>query len=285
MPAAIFLNRRAVLATLALGALAPAIAARRDAGLMLASEAPDDVDPEGYLVSEKFDGARALWDGRRLVFRSGRPVAAPAWFITRLPAVALDGELWLGRGSFEALSAAVRRRQPRDDEWRAIRYQVFDLPGAGGTFAERAARIEAIARAAGWPALQAVEQRAVDGRAALRRRLDAVVAAGGEGLVLHRAAARWHAGRSGDLLKLKPLQDAEATVVAHEGGQGRFAGRLGALRVRSEAGVEFSIGTGFSDAQRDRPPAVGSVVTFTYRGTTAAGVPRFASFLRERPAL
>jgi DNA ligase-1 len=84
------------------------------------------------------------------------------------------------------------------------------------------------------------------------------------------------------LLKFKPLQDADALVVAHLGGQGRHAGRLGALRVRTPEGKEFLLGTGLRDEQRDKPPPVGSVVTFTYQGTTAQGIPRFASFLRVR---
>jgi DNA ligase 1 len=57
---------------------------------------------------------------------------------------------------------------------------------------------------------------------------------------------------------------------------------MGALRVRSEQGVDFVIGTGFSDAQREQPPAIGTLVTYTHRGVTAAGAPRFASFLRLR---
>jgi len=268
-------TRRSFLA--ACGAFAlPAVA---KPALMLAREAAPDIDPAGWLVSEKYDGVRAVWDGRALRFRSGLPVHAPAWFTQRLPAVALDGELWLGRGQFETLSGIVRRTQPVDAEWRALRYLVFDLPAAAGTFAERATRIAALAAA---PALVAVEQQFLPDRAALARRFDEVLRAGGEGLVLHRAAAHWHAGRSDDLRKLKPLHDAEAVVVGHEPGRGRLAGRLGALRVRSEDGIEFSIGNGFSDAQRAAPPAAGSVVTYTHRGNTAGGVPRFASFLRLR---
>ena len=71
-------------------------------------------------------------------------------------------------------------------------------------------------------------------------------------------------------------------MLAHLPGRGRHAGRLGALQVRTETGAVFAIGTGYSDAQRERPPAVGSVVTYTHRGTTRLGQPRFASFLRER---
>ncbi|MDE2080811.1 MAG: DNA ligase [Burkholderiales bacterium] len=258
--------------------------ARHDAlPMMLATDAGDDIDPVGWLVSEKFDGVRALWDGQALRLRGGAGVAAPPWFTARLPLRPLDGELWLGRGAFEALAGAVRRAHPDAAEWRALRYQVFDLPGAPGRYAERAAQIEALARASANSAFLAVAQQRLADRMALRRRLDEVVQAGGEGLVLHRADALWQPGRSPALRKLKPLHDAEALVLGHIAGRGRLAGRLGALRVRLADGTEFSLGTGFSDAERAAPPAPGSVVTFTYRGRTAAGVPRFASFLRRHP--
>lgn len=273
-------TRRALLGGLA--ALALPVAARPAPALMLARDAPADVDPAGHLVSEKLDGVRAHWDGRTLRFRSGLPVAAPAWFTDGLPALPLDGELWLGRGRFEALVAVVRKASPVDTEWRAVRYALFDLPGAAGRFAERAAALRDTVAACSHPALVAVEQRALAGRTALARALAAVVDEGGEGLMLHRADARWRAGRSGDLLKLKPLADAEAVVVGHEPGRGRFAGRMGALRVRTAEGVEFLIGTGFSEAERAIPPAIGRVVTFRHRGLTASGVPRFASYWRVR---
>lgn len=252
--------------------------------LPLAMEAAPDIDPAGHLVSEKYDGVRALWDGRSLRFRGGAAVAAPAWWLARLPATPLDGELWLGRGRFEALSAAVRRQQPDDAEWRALRYMVFEQPQGEGAFAQRAARLADIARQTAWPGLVAAPQRRVADRKALQRWLDEVVAGGGEGLVLHRADAAWTVGRTPALQKLKPVHDAEAVVLAHESGRGRLAGLLGALRVRDENGAEFLIGSGFSDAQRAAPPAVGSVVTFAYRGRTGSGVPRFATFVRQRPA-
>jgi DNA ligase-1 len=251
--------------------------------LLLARHAPEGIDPGGYLVSEKYDGVRAVWDGGTLRFRSGRPVVAPGWFTAHLPARPLDGELWLGRTQFDALSAAVRRQAPRDDEWRRIRYMVFDLPHAAGPFAARAAAIRSLAHDLGWPPLQAVPQATLAGRAELQRRLEAVVAGGGEGLMLHRADAVYRPGRSDALLKLKPLHDAEAVVVGHVAGRGKHLGRMGALRVRTDDGVEFLVGTGFSDAEREHPPPLGSVITFSYRGTTtAAGVPRFASYLRLR---
>jgi len=52
---------------------------------LLAKNAPAGMDPKPYLVSEELDGVRALWDGTTLKFRSGRAVAAPAWFLAALP--------------------------------------------------------------------------------------------------------------------------------------------------------------------------------------------------------
>lgn len=248
----------------------------------LMTEARPDIDPSGYLVSEKLDGVRAIWDGRRLRFRSGRSVHAPAWFTEALPAFALDGELWGGRGRFDAVSGVVRRAAPDDTLWRELRFMIFELPGADGDFAARAAQIGRWVGGTSSGALGVVEQSVVADRASLRRRLAEVVQGGGEGLVLHRADALWAPGRSRALLKLKPLQDAEAQVLAHEPGRGRLTGRMGALQVRNEDGVEFRIGTGFSDAQRLDPPPLGSWITYTHRGRTPTGVPRFASYWRPR---
>lgn len=261
----------------------PAVAAGRGLPVPLALDADDTLHPAGWLVSEKYDGVRAVWDGRQLRFRSGLPVAVPAWFTERLPAVPLDGELWLGRGQFEALSGLVRRQVPDDAGWRALRYQVFELPQGPARFDQRCQALVHLVQQQGWSALQAVPQQTLRDNVALRQRLGQVLEAGGEGLVLCRAEAPYGAGRVPWLRKLKPQQDAEAVVLAHVPGRGKHAGRLGALQVREVDGPVFLIGTGFSDAQREAPPALGERITFRYRGRTDAGLPRFASFMRSRP--
>lgn len=276
---------RAVALALALASGLPsALAAPVAPPLLLAEVLRGDVALADYWVSEKLDGARALWDGQRLRFRSGRPVPAPEWFVAGLPPEPLDGELWLGRGRFAELSGIVRRQQPRDDEWRQVRFMVFEQPDGAGSFTERAERLKAIVARADVPWLQAVEQFRVADRAALQARLDAVVAGGGEGLMLHRADAPYVTGRSDALLKLKPRLDAEATVLAHLPGRGRLAGMMGALLVETPSGVRFQLGTGFTDAERREPPPVGAQVTFVYRELTRDGVPRFASYWRRREA-
>jgi DNA ligase 1 len=280
--------RRHLLLTLAATALPSTRALARPAAApepLLASVHGPHIDPACYLVSEKYDGVRGLWDGRTLRFRSGRAVPAPAWFTERLPRQPLDGELWLGRRRFDEVSGLVRAQLPDDAGWRGLRYMVFELPGAGGSFAERAARIVALAQSTGWPQLVAAPQLPGIDRESLQRRLAQTVAQGGEGLVLHLASSPCSSGRSEVLVKLKPSLDAEATVVAHHAGHGKYEGLLGALEVRTPAGRQFLIGSGLSDALRRTPPALGSVVTYRYRDLTGTGLPRFASFLRVHDAL
>ncbi len=247
---------------------------------LLARNAPTGIDPTGYLVSEKHDGVRALWDGKQLRFRSGRVVAAPAWFTAKLPAIALDGELWLARGQFDALSGIVRKAVPVDAQWQRVQYMVFELPQGKGRFEERAEQLYDIVKAAAWPQLHAVAQMRISSPAALQAKLKATLDFGGEGLMLHLASAPVTTGRSDVLLKLKRVQDAEAIVVAHVPGKGKYTNQLGALEVKTSDGQQFKLGTGLTDAQRKNPPAIGSIVTYTYRDTTPQGIPRFASFLR-----
>ena len=270
------------------GALPAAVAARPVSASppmapMLAKNWQLGVSPAAYLVSEKLDGVRALWDGRVLRFRSGRQIAAPDWFLAALPSTALDGELWLGRGQFDRLSGAVRRNVPVDAEWRDIRYMIFDLPAGAGPFAERLERLAGLLSAQAVPWLQKIEQVQLPSAAVLQQRLQDVADLGGEGLMLHRADALWSAGRSDTLRKLKPMPDDEARVVGYEPGKGRLAGRVGALLVEMDSGRRFSLGTGLSDADRQTPPALGELVTYRSRGLTPSGLPRFASFVRQRP--
>ena len=253
------------------------------AEVLLAADWPEGRSPEGFLVSEKFDGVRALWDGGQLRFRSGRLIAAPAAWLAGLPRHPLDGELWSGYGEFNSLSGTVRRQSSHAADWAGVQFLVFDAPGLSGPFEERWQALARVVETAGLPWLKRVDQGRVSDPQALSDRLAAVVARGGEGLMLHRADAQWQAGRSGALFKYKPERDAEALVLGYRQGQGRLAGMVGALWVQMPTGQEFAIGSGLSDAQRRSPPPVGSWITYRYQELTPAGIPRFATFVRERP--
>jgi DNA ligase 1 len=285
-PRASALSRRAFLMQAAIASLfgaEGAVAASSSDRVQLASAWPVGQSPRGYLVSEKFDGVRAVWDGQVLRFRSGRVIAAPGWFLAALPALPLDGELWMGRGQFDRVSGAVRKTVPDDLEWRAVKYLVFDAWGRPEPFAQRVTGLAQAVQAAQQPWLLAVAQTVVEDAAALEARLQEVVSQGGEGLVLHRADALWQVGRTEALFKLKPQADEEARVVGYQAGKGRLQGLTGALLLETPQGQRFALGAGLSDALRRNPPPLGTWVTYSYRDRTPSGLPRFASFVRVRP--
>ena len=239
-------------------------------------------DISNYLVSEKYDGVRAIWTGKVLLTRQGNPISAPEWFTAPLPAVWLDGELWTQRQDFDTLSGIVRTQTPDDKLWREVSYMVFDMPDADLPFEQRYNNYSRLVEQINADHIQAVNQQRFDSNHALSEHLQALVEKGAEGLMLHLATATHRASRSDALLKLKPYFDDEAKVIAHLPGQGKYTGMLGALRVKNQQGIEFSIGTGFTDVERANPPPIGSIITYKYHGFTKNGVPRFASFLRIR---
>ncbi|TJY60065.1 DNA ligase [Sinimarinibacterium sp. CAU 1509] len=253
--------------------------------LMLAKRYAGDIDLGAYWVSEKLDGVRGYWDGTALWTRGGSRVRTPAWFTAGWPTQPLDGELWIGRGRFAELSGIVRTQTPDDDAWRQVHYMVFDLPHAPGTFDQRLQILNRLIADNSNAWLRAVEQFRIDTPTALDARLRAVVAAGGEGLMLHRGDSRYQARRSDDLLKLKPFDDDEARVVGYQAGNGKYAGQVGSLIVERVDGLRFELGSGLSDAERAQPPPLGSWVTYRYNGLTVNGLPRFARYLRLREEL
>jgi DNA ligase-1 len=250
-------------------------------GIMLAEIYQQGLDLSQYWVSEKLDGVRARWDGEQLLSRGGNVFAAPEWFTKDFPAVSLDGELWMGRRRYEDTSSVVRRHQPHEG-WRDIRFMVFDLPEHAGTFSDRVTAMKYLARQVDSPYLVIIKQEVFDTEETLKQQLQAVLAQGGEGLMLHRKTAHYLRGRSQDLLKLKPHTDAEATVIGYRPGKGKFSGQVGSLKVRTDQGIVFYIGTGLSDEQRRHPPPLHSQITFRHQGFTKNGIPRFPVFLRIR---
>jgi len=202
----------------------PILVAARDTRFCALAGANADIDPTPYLFSEKYDGVRALWDGKTLRSRAGNVIAAPAWFIAKLPKQPLGGELWMGRGQFEKLSGAVRKMTPLDDEWRQTKYMILELPDATGAFAERYEQVKRIVAQANFPQLVAVEQFRLPDKAALKLKLAEIVRAGGEGLMLHRADALYVTDRNDTLLKLEPLDDAKATVIGYVPGKCKYMG-------------------------------------------------------------
>ena len=235
------------------------------------------IDPTGWLFSEKLDGVRAYWDGMQFLSRLGNLFHAPSWFHEGLPAVPLDGELWMGRKAFQRTLSVVRR-QDGGDAWREVCFLVFDAPAATGGFEERLEFVHRCMDERRPTYARRHDHMVCGGVRHVNEELDRVMTLGGEGLMLRQPGSLYEAGRSRTLLKVKRCHDAEASVVGHEPGAGRHKGRLGALLVETSEGVRFAVGTGFSDRQREEPPPVGATITFRYQELSDRGVPRFPVF-------
>lgn len=248
---------------------------------MLAKVFHSSVDVTEYWVSEKLDGMRARWDGHRFISRGGTIINAPNWFIEGFPVIPLDGELWAGRGEYQQTVSIVRTLKPHMG-WKKIRFMVFDLPDHRGKFSSRVTMMRSMSEQKHNPYLGFISQFQVISQEELTQYLKTVTEQGGEGLMLHHKAGIYQSGRSHDLLKLKLFTDAEAIVIGYRKGQGQFAGKMGAVKVRAGDGKVFFIGSGFSHQERENPPAIGSIITFRHQGVTNRGIPRFAVFLRVR---
>ena len=235
-------------------------------------------DVHGWAMSEKLDGVRAYWDGHQLISRAGHPFHPPAGFLADYPPWPLDGELYSTRGAFEHISGSVRRA---DGDWTGIHLHVFDVPQASGTLYQRLATLHDWLQDHPQARIRLIPQIPIRDPAQVNAALRSIEAAGGEGVMLRDPARPYHGGRSPYLLKHKSAHDAECTVIAHHAGTGRNAHRLGALTCENTHG-KFRIGSGFSDAEREHPPAIGSTITYRYRGYTQKGTPRFATYLRPR---
>ncbi|CAM4014154.1 DNA ligase [Pseudoalteromonas byunsanensis] len=259
--------------------------AQNPPNIELANTYHENIPVADYLVSEKFDGVRAIWNGSELLTRGGFRINAPKWFTQPFGSMSLDGELWSGYQEFAFVSGLVRSKQGQDKDWRKVRYLVFDAPHPSMPFINRYQRYKNELNRISSVHLQAIKQHNFINNKALEDYYHKVLARGGEGVMLHRKDAVHRAGRSDNVLKYKPYSDAEAIVIGYTLGKGKYQGMTGALKVRNKHGIEFKVGSGLSDKLRQQPPAIGTQITYRYQGFTKHGKPRFARFLRVRERL
>ena len=250
----------------------------------------------GWLASEKLDGVRAYWDGRNLLSRNGKILAAPEGWSTYFPPFALDGELYTARGEFEKIQSIVMDKMPNATEWSEVKFCVFDVPEASGGLLGRLSELEKfiLKSPQAGQNLKIIKQVKVKDNAEFEAFAEAVIAKGGEGAVVREPNAPYERKRSKNALKYKKFKDAECEVTAINAGTGKYAGLMGSVTCKSlgaagsnsdeqiPRGVKFKVGSGFSDEERANPPKIGSVITYKYQNLTANGLPRFPIFLRVR---
>lgn len=235
-----------------------------------------------YLVSEKLDGIRAYWDGKYLWSRQGLIIKAPHSLTSELPSVPLDGELWLGRGSFEAMMGLVQANDPHDPKWSQVSFAIFDLPSLTGSFQERYTALShlvpvPIEASLIYP-IFAIPQKGFKDQNELFEYFQQVLNQGGEGLILHKKTNPYQFQRTNNILKLKPEHVSQVTVIGYKAGKGKYQDMLGSLEVENTAGKRFYVGSGLTDALRSNPPALNSKICILHTGFTTHGIPRFPRY-------
>jgi DNA ligase-1 len=264
-----------------------------------------------WLWSEKFDGQRAFWDGgaSRGVLKSevawancakdaryvvpqvatglwsryGNVLHAPAWWLDQLPAgKLLDGELWMGRGTFNKCRSTVSRLA---GDWSEVKYMVFDEPSS--LMFGAAGRINNV----NWPEFQfrgvelphcPIFEYGVDDWTVVDNGVISVVRwsecpwslePGMEGVVVRRRGSWWKPHRVDFGLKVVLGQRGTAIVEGWTCGKGKYEGLIGALIV-VDNGVSFQL-SGMPDSLRV-PGSwyVGQSVAYEYMELTPDGKPR-----------
>lgn len=248
--------------------------------LLLLKSYKNDVNVTNWLMSEKLDGVRAYWDGKRLISRSGKEFAVPLWFIKGFPPFEIDGELWTSRGDFERIISIVNRQTPHEG-WKNVSYQIFELPHQKGGLLVRLKVLEKWLEKNPNKFIKIISQEVCNGSTHLKKVLDEVDTKGAEGLVVREPNALYIDKRTSKALKVKKMHDDECVITGYTKGHGKFEGLVGAL-VCKWKDRNLKIGSGLNLEERTHPPTLGSEITFKYNGFTKYGNPKFPVFLRVR---
>ncbi|MEA3492569.1 MAG: DNA ligase [Campylobacterota bacterium] len=236
-----------------------------------------DQNITGWVMSEKLDGVRAYWDGKKLISRGGKTIYAPKWFTKNYPSFEVDGELWTKRGDFENITSIVRDQIPSIG-WREVKHYIFEVPNSSGGLFERLERVKPYAD----NTLVVIDQIEIKSKKHLEDYLQEIESKGGEGIVVRDPTAPYINRRTDKALKVKNFQDRECEVIGYRDGKGKYRGMVGSIQCQLSNGVKFKIGSGLTDTLRSNPPKIGTIITFKHQKFTKYGKPRFPVYLRVR---
>ena len=249
--------------------------------------------PVGWYMSEKFDGYRALWDGKDFRSRAGNIFVAPEWFKDWLPKDSvLDGELFMGRECFEKCGM-FRRKIPNDEEWKKnnVQYRIFDIPSIKKPFEKRMAELkkkikDLCSKKSGKCPLIMTPQILVKSEEHLYEKFNTLTKKGAEGVMIRSPNSPYEGKRSSHLLKVKQRFDDECIIVGYKMGTGKYKDMLGSFNceMKKNRQIKFDI-SGMDDSIRKNYKTthpIGTEVTFTYMGLSERGNPRHPNYLRKR---
>ena len=129
--------------------------------------------------------------------KHGKDIHLPSWFIEGLPSIPLDGELSLGRGTFEQMATLLNSKT---SDWSNVKYYLFDSPIEA---IEYELRMEQLRNILLPPHVVFIPMERCKDQHHLEKLLDGILAAGGEGLMAREPKSIHSFGRSKSILKVK----------------------------------------------------------------------------------
>jgi DNA ligase 1 len=237
-----------------------------------------DQNISGWYMSEKLDGIRGYWNGKKFYTKNGNIINIPKKFTKNFPSFALDGELWSRRNDFEFIQSTVLDKTP-STKWEKITYNIFEVPNTKGDFLQR------LQKAKDWFSkhpnrnVKIIEQIKCKDEDHLIEYLNSIVTLKGEGIIVKDASKLYHTGRSPYILKVKKFLDMEGLVIGYNY---KKDGSFKSLKIKLKNNITFNLSSGLSEKNKQNPPKKGEIVTFKYYGFTKNNKPKFASFLRVR---
>lgn len=262
------------------------------------------INPTGWWASEKYDGYRAIWTGKRFLSRNKNQIIVPKWFSALMPPnIALDGELWIGRGLFRKCGM-FRRKQACSLDWidNKVRYKVFDIPSLGEIpFEQRMQKLKLVVEQRNncfmklkhrfnvilnYLPLNMTDYTLIKSEAHLDKLFDDIVSKGGEGIMIRQPNSLYEGKRSSTLLKYKVTYDIECKIIGYNNGTGKYDGMLGSFKCKILDGNERSFNvSGMNDDIRvnyKKTHKIGTIITILYNDTLKNGIPRHPRYLRKR---
>lgn len=260
--------------------------------------------PNGWFLSEKYDGYRAIWDGYNFRSRNNNIFKVPKWFKAWMPSgICLDGELFLGREKFFECSI-FRKKKPLDEEWlqHNVQYKVFDCPSHNGTLEKRINYIkkiinniyskeDLIKKEFNIPKnilcpLKITKHIKVKNDDDVNIIFNKLVSKGAEGIMLRAPNSFYDGKRSANLLKYKPLYDDECIIKGYKEGSGKYIGMLGGFKcvLKTNKNIRFDVSNMTDKIRKNyiKSHPINTIITFSYMGLTNHGIPRHPQYLRIR---
>ncbi len=241
-----------------------------------------NIDVIDWVMSEKLDGIRGFWDGKKLISRGGKTLNSPKFWTMNFPNFEIDGELWTKRGDFERISSIVRRKMP-DNRWETVSFNIFEVPNQKGGLLQRLEVLQTYLKQHPNKILKIIKQTPIKSKQQLDNFLGKVIDNKGEGIVVRNPRMPYQTGRLSSALKVKKYRDEDCIVIEILSGKGKYKEKMGSVKCKTKKGLVIKIGSGFTDFERTYPPAVGSEITFKYYGLTKNKKYKYPVFLRIRP--